>query len=52
MGTSMSWAAPLALITSTLLVLLSLDSPIWLAGIGYFWAALHLAGAIAAWNKK
>lgn len=52
MGPPMSWAAPLALITATLLAMLSATAPLPISAIGYFWAVLHLAASIAAWNRR
>ena len=52
MGAPMSWAAPLALITATLIALLSGYAPLPLAVIGYFWATLHLIASVIAWQKR
>lgn len=51
MGTPMSLAAPLALISATILGLLSITAPLPLAILGYVWASLHLVAAVAAWNR-
>lgn len=48
----MSWAAPLALITATLIALLAGYAPLPLAVIGYFWATLHLIASVIAWQKR
>ena len=52
MGAPMSWAAPLALITASLIAMLSATAPLPLAVIGYFWATLHLIASVIAWQKR
>lgn len=52
MGKRMSWAAPMALMTATILGMLSLTASLPLAVIGWTWAALHLIASVAAWSKR
>jgi hypothetical protein len=48
----MSWAAPMALLTATVLAMLSLTAPLPLAVIGWTWATLHLIASLMAWSKR
>jgi hypothetical protein len=52
MGKRMSWAAPMALMSATILAMLSFTAPLPLAVIGWTWAGLHLLASLVAWNKR